>query len=259
MFPLGEVARGCRASRPSPFSTTPPTASMTAASSVHHIEPDSELAPSSPIHSTNARLHPLVIAGPSGVGKGTLINRLLAKYPSLFGFSVSHTTRGPRPGEENGIAYHFVTKDEFDEAVAADAFIEFARVHGNGYGTSKKSVQVVQDAGKICVLDIDIQGVQQVKLAKDLPVHYLFVAPPSMADLEARLRGRGTETEDKIGLRLANASGELAYADEGHFDKILVNNDLDQAFQELEQTLAAWYPDVHFNDHAVKSSGNPQV
>ncbi|RHY23235.1 hypothetical protein DYB32_009267 [Aphanomyces invadans] len=223
-------------------------------SSVHY-EPDSELGPSSSrVIAPAGPLQPLVIAGPSGVGKGTLIARLLAKYPDLFGFSVSHTTRSPRPGEENGIAYHFVSKNVFDEAVDADAFVEYARVHGNGYGTSKKSVQDVQDAGKICVLDIDIQGVQQVKQAKDLNVHYMFVAPPSMADLETRLRGRGTESEDKIALRLANATGELAYADEGHFDKILVNNDLDAAFKELERTLSTWYPNVKFGDSAVETS-----
>ncbi|KAF0718971.1 Aste57867_1358 [Aphanomyces stellatus] len=213
------------------------------------IEPDAEAVPmvvEDQAKEKTTLLHPIVIAGPSGVGKGTLIAKLLAKYPTLFGFSVSHTTRGPRPGEENGVAYHFVTTPEFDEAVDGDAFLEYARVHGNGYGTSKASVQVVQAAQKICVLDIDIQGVQQVKTS-DLTVHYLFVAPPSMADLEARLRGRGTESEDKIALRLANAAGELAYANEaGSFDKVLVNNDLEVAFAELEATLAAWYPDVQF-------------
>ncbi|CAK4664091.1 hypothetical protein LEN26_000992 [Aphanomyces euteiches] len=205
-------------------------------------EPEAETS----VMASSSVIPPLVIAGPSGVGKGTLINKLLAKYPTLFGFSVSHTTRGPRPGEENGIAYHFVTKDEFDEAVEANAFLEYARVHGNGYGTSKQAVESVQSQNKICVLDIDIQGVQQVKKADLKDVHFLFVAPPSMTDLESRLRGRGTETEEKIALRLANAEGELAYANEGHFDKILVNREVDQAFAELEATLIKWYPTVDF-------------
>ncbi|KDO23729.1 hypothetical protein SPRG_10507 [Saprolegnia parasitica CBS 223.65] len=189
---------------------------------------------------------PLVIAGPSGVGKGTLINRLMAKYPELFGFSVSHTTRGPREGEINGVAYHFVTIDEFDGQVAKNAFLEHANVHGNRYGTSKFAVEHVQAQEKICILDIDVQGVRQVQGAQLKKVNYLFVAPPSMADLEKRLRGRGTETEDKIKIRLANAKGEVDFAGEGHFDKVLVNNDLDDAFAELEETLFKWYPEVRF-------------
>ncbi|OQR95316.1 guanylate kinase [Achlya hypogyna] len=189
---------------------------------------------------------PLVIAGPSGVGKGTLINRLMTKYPELFGFSVSHTTRGPREGEVNGVAYHFVAIDEFDGEVAKGSFLEHANVHGNRYGTSKFAVEHVQAQEKICILDIDVQGVRQVKNAK-MKVNYLFVAPPSMADLEKRLRGRGTETEDKIKIRIANAKGEVDFGTaEGNFDKVLVNNDLDEAFAELEETLAKLYPEVRF-------------
>ncbi|KAF0720620.1 Aste57867_177 [Aphanomyces stellatus] len=208
---------------------------------------------------------PLLIAGPSGVGKGTLITKLLGKYPQLFGFSVSHTTRDPRKGvfqrfasmlpmyilffncqlpigEENGIAYHFISSEQFEMEIQDNSFLEYAFVHGNGYGTSKRSVQ---NAEKICVLDIDIQGVQQVKKS-GLKMKYLFIAPPSMTDLEKRLRGRGTESEDKVTLRLTNAKGELDFAAQGHFDKVLVNNDLDEAFSELEETLIEWYPQIRF-------------
>ncbi|ETW09378.1 guanylate kinase [Aphanomyces invadans] len=188
---------------------------------------------------------PLVVSGPSGVGKGTLITRLLGKFSTQFGFSVSHTTRGPREGEENGVAYNFVTNDEFEAEAANNTFLEYAYVHGNGYGTSLQAVEAVQSQEKICVLDIDIQGVQQVKKSAT-KMKFLFIAPPSMADLEKRLRGRGTETEEKVALRLTNAKAELDFAAQGHFDKVLVNNDLDEAFAELEETMAEWYPQFRF-------------
>ncbi|KAG6971357.1 hypothetical protein JG688_00004460 [Phytophthora aleatoria] len=192
----------------------------------------------------HADLEPIVIAGPSGVGKGTLINLLLEKFPNTFGFSVSHTTRGPREGEVDGVAYHFTDKDKVLKEIEAGLFLEHAEVHGNVYGTSKRAVQDVQEKGKICILDIDIQGVQQVKKA-GIRTKYLFIAPPSMEELEKRLRGRATETEDKIQLRVKNAAGELAYGQEpGVFDSILVNKVVDDSFRELVATLKQWYPTV---------------
>merc|ERR1712166_215864 len=179
----------------------------------------------------------IVVNGPSGVGKGTLINKLMADFPTLFGFSVSHTTRGPRPGEEDGIHYHFSTREAMEPMIAAGEFIEHADVHGNIYGTSKGSVQSVVDSGKICILDIDVQGAQSVKEAGLPEVQYVFVKPPSMEQLEARLSGRGTETEDKILKRLANAQGELDFADTpGFYEKILVNDDLEKCYQ----TMLSW-------------------
>ncbi|KAF1782949.1 P-loop containing nucleoside triphosphate hydrolase [Phytophthora cactorum] len=192
----------------------------------------------------HADLEPIVIAGPSGVGKGTLINLLLEKFPNTFGFSVSHTTRGPREGEVDGVAYHFTDKDKVLKEIEAGLFLEHAEVHGNVYGTSKRAVQDVQEKGKICILDIDIQGVQQVKKS-GIRTKYLFIAPPSMEELEKRLRGRATETEDKIQLRVKNAAGELAYGQEpGVFDSILVNKVVDDSFRELVATLKQWYPTV---------------
>lgn len=192
----------------------------------------------------HTELEPIVIAGPSGVGKGTLINLLLEKFPNTFGFSVSHTTRGPREGEVDGVAYHFTAKDKVLKEIEAGLFLEHAEVHGNVYGTSKRAVQDVQEKGKICILDIDIQGVQQVKKS-GIPAKYLFIAPPSMEELEKRLRGRATETEDKIQLRVKNAAGELAYGQQpGVFDAILVNQVVDDSFQELVETLKQWYPTV---------------
>ncbi|CAH0479732.1 unnamed protein product [Peronospora belbahrii] len=192
----------------------------------------------------HTELEPIVIAGPSGVGKGTLINLLLAAFPNTFGFSVSHTTRGPREGEVDGVSYHFIEKETMLKEIEAGLFLEHAQVHGNIYGTNKRAVQDVQEKGKICILDIDIQGVQQVKKA-GLCAKYLFIAPPSMEELEKRLRGRATETEDKIQLRVKNAADELVFGQQpGVFDAILVNRVVDDSFRELVVMLKQWYPTV---------------
>lgn len=193
------------------------------------------------------QLEPLVIAGPSGVGKGTLINRLLAQFPALFGFSVSHTTRGPREGEVDGVAYHFKPKEQVQQEIDAGLFLEHANVHGNIYGTSKRAVKSVQEQNKICILDIDIQGVQQVK-SSGMRAKFLFISPPSIVELEKRLRGRATETEEKIQLRIQNAAGELAFSQTpGVFDATIVNEDLDESFAALLAQLRAWYPTVDFS------------
>eukprot|EP00658_Telonema_sp_P-2_P040555 TRINITY_DN289_c0_g1_i4.p1 TRINITY_DN289_c0_g1~~TRINITY_DN289_c0_g1_i4.p1 ORF type:complete len:249 (+),score=65.33 TRINITY_DN289_c0_g1_i4:146-892(+) len=174
---------------------------------------------------------PVVVTGPSGVGKGTLIGRLLKEAPNRVGFSVSHTTRGPRPGEEDGVHYHFVAKDEMLKMIEAGEFLEYAHVHTNIYGTSKQSVRDVQKQNKICIMDIDVQGAKSIKeIAHDLPSRFVFLAPPSIEELEQRLRGRGTETEEKIQVRIGNARSEMESTKiEGFWDKVLVNNDLDKA------------------------------
>jgi len=192
-----------------------------------------------------AQLQPLVICGPSGVGKGTLIERLRAAMPGRFGFSVSHTTRAPRPGEEDGVAYHFVALETMKAEVEAAKFIEHAEVHGNMYGTSKAAVEAVQQKGQICILDIDVQGVKQVKASGAFDdAKFLFIAPPSVEDLEQRLRGRGTENEDKIQVRLKNAKGELDFCEENrdYFNHVLVNADLTSSTRELLSLLRGWYP-----------------
>lgn len=187
---------------------------------------------------------PVVFAGPSGVGKGTLVKMLMEKYPALFGFSVSHTTRAPRPGEVDGVHYNFVAKEEMEAAIARGEFIEYAAVHTNFYGTSIAAVERVKSQGKVCILDIDIQGVQSVKKSS-LVAKYVFISPPSMQALESRLRGRGTETEEKIQVRLQNAGKELEFGQtEGNFDAIIVNNDLDRCFEQLETVLQSWFPSL---------------
>ncbi|KAJ1414626.1 guanylate kinase [Ochromonadaceae sp. CCMP2298] len=187
--------------------------------------------------------YPVVIAGPSGVGKGTLINKLISQFPNSFGFSVSHTTRPPREGEENGVHYNFVSKAAFEEAVEKGDFIEYAKVHTNYYGTSKLAVEKVRALGKVCILDIDIQGVQSVKRST-MDCKYLFIEPPSMLELESRLRGRGTETAEKIKIRLENARDELEYGkEEGNFDCVVTNDDVAICFVKIVDALQDWYPD----------------
>lgn len=179
----------------------------------------------------------VVIAGPSGVGKGTLIEKLRAEYTQLFGFSVSHTSRAPRPGEQDGVHYNFTTAEQIIADVAAGKFIEHAEVHGRHYGTSIAAVEKVRNAGRICILDIDVQGCRAAR-AKNLQAKYIFVAPPSIADLEKRLRGRGTEDEKAIQTRLGNAQKEIDAKDEpGLFDAVVVNDVLDEAYAQLKALL----------------------
>ncbi|KVH94739.1 Guanylate kinase [Cynara cardunculus var. scolymus] len=180
---------------------------------------------------------PIVISGPSGVGKGTLINMLMKEFPSMFGFSVSHTTRAPREKEENGVHYHFTDRSVMEEEIKAGKFLEFAAVHGNLYGTSIEAVEIVADAGKRCILDIDVQGARSVR-ASSLEAIFIFICPPSFEELEKRLRARGTETEEQIQKRLRNAKAELEQGNSpGLFDHILVNNDLEACYERLKKIL----------------------
>jgi guanylate kinase len=177
---------------------------------------------------------PLVISGPSGVGKSTLLQRLFSEFPGKFGFSVSHTTRDPRPGEIDGSHYHFVTRQKFLDLVQSSAFIEHAQFSGNFYGTSFEAVERVQQQGKRCILDIEAQGVQQIKKTDLNPV-YLFISPPTISILRERLRRRATDTEDSIQKRLMIALNEVQYAKQPNtHDIVIVNDDLDRAFELLK-------------------------
>lgn len=185
---------------------------------------------------------PIVLCGPSGVGKSTLISRLRAAHPGAYGFSVSHTTRSPRAGEEHGVHYHFSTKDDVLARVAANEFLEHAHVHGNVYGTSWAAVRAVASAEvpAQCLLDIDIQGVRAARSLPEpgLQALYIFIAPPSEEELERRLRGRGTEDEAAVAKRLAAAKGEIAGAAELPWDAYIINDDLESAYAKLEEVLA---------------------
>ncbi|KAG2412074.1 hypothetical protein HFD88_009630 [Aspergillus terreus] len=181
-------------------------------------------------------LRPIVVSGPSGVGKGTLIQKLFDTHPSTFGFTVSHTTRKPRPGEVEGVAYFFVSPSEFSSLCSQGAFVEHAYFSGNYYGTSKKTVDDQASKGLIVVLDIEMQGIKQMKANPSIDARYVFIRPPSLEALEARLRARGTENEEDLQERLAQAQVELEYADsQGSYDKIIVNDSIETAYKELEE------------------------
>ncbi|KAK6945305.1 Guanylate kinase/L-type calcium channel beta subunit [Dillenia turbinata] len=180
---------------------------------------------------------PIVISGPSGVGKGTLISKLMSEFPSMFGFSVSHTTRAPREKETNGVHYHFTERSVMEKAIKEGMFLEFASVHGNLYGTSIEAVEVVADAGKRCILDIDVQGARSVR-ASSLEAIFIFICPPSFEELKKRLYARATETEEQIQKRLRNARTELEQGQSsGLFDHLLVNDDLEMCYKRLKNIL----------------------
>ncbi|MBA3021287.1 guanylate kinase [Propionicimonas sp.] len=175
-----------------------------------------------------------VISGPSGVGKGTVVHALASEHPEVW-ISVSATTRPPRPGEEDGVDYFFVSEAEFDELIASDGLLEWALVHGSArYGTPRAAVMAAVAAGRRVILEIELQGARQVRVR--LPgARYIFLAPPDDLTLGDRLRGRGTETEEQVQRRLRTAAEELAAA--GEFDHVVVNDDLGQAVAELVELL----------------------
>lgn len=195
-------------------------------------------------HDLNQSIKSVLICGPSGVGKGTLINKLLANYPSTCGLSVSHTSRPARAGEINGTHYHFTTRQLFEEDISSGPFryIETAEVHGNLYGTREDAIYAVHNHGKICILDLDTKGAEKLR-SLGFPMHSVFIRPPSTADLEKRLRGRGTEKEEQIQLRVANAVKEMEYGlTTGHFEFVLLNDELDKAYSELVTQCKLWFP-----------------
>jgi guanylate kinase len=174
-----------------------------------------------------------VITGPSGVGKGTLIKMLLDRVPSLA-LSVSATTREPRTGEEDGVDYHFLTEEQFQERIAAKDFLEYASYSGNHYGTLNSELDRCLAKGRSVVLEIEVQGAQQVRAARPDSVQ-IFIAPPDESVLRERLSGRGTDSPEAIDRRLKTAEQELAAQDD--FDHRIVNDDLDHAADELESIV----------------------
>ena len=176
-----------------------------------------------------------VVSAPSGAGKSTLCSMLIEKMEGLV-FSVSHTTRLPRPGEVDGKDYFFVSEQEFEKLVAEDAFLEWARVHGNFYGTHRARVMEQLSRGMDVILDIDVQGAKQVK--SKLPgAVTIFILPPSWQALEERLLKRGSEDKEKIKTRLQNAMKEIEEVSNYHY--CVVNDKLDEAFEELKSIVSA--------------------
>ena len=176
-----------------------------------------------------------IISGPSGVGKSTVRNALLKEYPDLY-FSVSATTRGPREGEVDGIHYHFIAPAHFHQMIEEDAFLEYAEYVGNLYGTPKKFVDEAMESGRDVILDIEIQGAQQI-CAKRPETVRIFIAPPSWAELERRLTARGTDDVDKVQKRLLRAKVELKMAD--RYDYFVINDTVESAVFQLKSILCA--------------------
>ena len=177
-----------------------------------------------------------VVSGPSGVGKGTLV-ALLRERLTRLGLTVSATTREPRPGEVDGVSYHFLDDAEFERRVGEGEFLEWAWVHGHRYGTLRSEVERVLAEGRSVVLEIDVQGALSVRASHPEAV-LVFIEPPSPEELERRLRGRGTEDEASIERRLANARREMSYAD--RYDVRIVNDDLDRAVDELAHVIDSY-------------------
>ena len=176
-----------------------------------------------------------IVSGPSGVGKSTVLHALFQGRDDLY-FSVSATTRPPREGERDGVDYHFIQPDEFRDMIAADAFLEYAEYVGNFYGTPKKFVDAAMDEGRDVILDIEIQGAQQV-CAKRPETVRIFIAPPSWSELERRLTERGTDDADKVQKRLLRAKVELKMADA--YDYFVINDTVDSAVEQLKAILLA--------------------
>ena len=189
----------------------------------------------------------LVISGPSGAGKGTLVAKLLEKDPS-FCFSVSVTTRGRRENEIEDVHYHFISEEEYDKLLAEDAFIEHACVHGHRYGTLKSEVYDRMEKGQNVLLDIDPQGAREV-MRKEKDCVSVFILPPSYHDLKVRLHTRNTENEEEIQRRLNNARGEILQMDRYRY--LVVNDNLELAFEQLsaivraeKQNTVRYFPEI---------------
>ncbi|AFY31377.1 guanylate kinase [Calothrix sp. PCC 7507] len=175
----------------------------------------------------------IVLTGPSGVGKGTLMRSLLQRHPELY-YSVSVTTRSPRPGEINGKNYYFISRSKFEQLVAQGEFLEWAEFAGNYYGTPREAVLNQVKSGKLVVLEIELEGARQIR--RSFPsAQSIFILPPSFDELEKRIRGRAQDAEEAIARRLSCAQTEIQAADE--FDMQIVNDDFETALNAIEAAV----------------------
>ena len=197
------------------------------------LSPDASLFSEATSDNSTSPGRLVVLTGPSGVGKGTLLQRLRQQHPDLY-LSTSATTRAPREGEEHGKDYYFVSRDRFEEMIAAGQLLEWAEFAGNYYGTPRQPVEVQIERGNQVILEIELNGARQV--AQSFPEAFkIFIVPPSPEELERRIRDRGQDDEAAITRRLARSRVELDAADE--FDLQIVNDNLEQAVAKLEDVL----------------------
>ena len=176
-----------------------------------------------------------IVTAPSGAGKSTILDRLLEIFPDME-YSISVTTRPPRPGEKDGVDYHFATREEFEARIGKEEFLEYATVYDNYYGTRKSFIEARLDAGKDIILDIDVQGAINVK-NKRYPAVYIYIIPPTMAELRKRLEGRKTDAREVIEKRLSKAAEETSFYRE--YDYVVVNDDLDRAVDAMRSIVLA--------------------
>jgi guanylate kinase len=176
-----------------------------------------------------------IVSAPSGAGKSSLIQALLKRHSDMQ-VSVSHTTRAPRPGEQDGVHYHFISVAEFQALIAKDEFFEWAEVFGNYYGTSKSTIRDSLSHGIDVFLDIDWQGARQIK-AQESSAKGIFILPPSLAELEQRLTRRGQDSNEVIAKRMAQAHSEMSHADE--YEYLIINDNFDSALNEFERIVLA--------------------
>ena len=215
----------------------------------------------------NGNGNAVIVCGPSGVSKGRLIRMLLRKFQETnrLGFVVSHTTRHPRKSEVDSDHYHFVTRAEFLKKVTNGDFLEYEKVHGNWYATSKLSLDAVRRQGKICILDIDAKGAHTLQkcrqeLLPGMNLKRIFLAPPSLQELERRLRQRGTETETSLKTRMQDAAREIQDGFlPGNFDKVIVNDDLQEAFNEMVASFQDWFPQLRDNDLGMHNGSRNKI
>jgi guanylate kinase len=193
-----------------------------------------------------------VVSAPSGAGKTTLLKRVMSALPGLV-FSISHTTREPRQGEQDGIDYHFVSQAQFLDMIDRELFLEYAEVHDNFYGTSKDAIGMQLEDGLDVVLDIDVQGAAILRKKGQPEAAHIFISPPNLNELERRLRGRGSESEESIQLRLMNAATEIKSAAE--YEYLIINDSVDEAANLLTAIILAERARAHRMPSGKKISG----
>jgi guanylate kinase len=183
----------------------------------------------------------IVCSGPSGVGKGTIVRRYVEEHPGVE-LSVSATTRGPRPGEEEGVHYYFISREQFEEKIAGDGMLEYASFAGNYYGTPRDKVEQALSRGRDVILEIEVQGAMKVK-ARCPEALLVFIMPPSFEVLRRRLSGRGTEDAATVARRLSAVAGEMEKA--RGYDYIVVNDDLEEALADFGAVITAAKCSIH--------------